>query len=576
MNTNMILIMSTVFICASITIIVVLNLIQSQKNKKYKKMIDELEIEKNKLDSSPIAPELNKVEGLLHNDKLAHKYDDWRDRLDNIKGKQIPKITDMLIEADYSLSRMDYKGAMYKIAKLEMEMYKVRSNSEVLLSEIRTITDSEAVSRAKITTLKTEYRDLYNKFNETIDEFGSASKYVGLQFENISKRFEVFEKLMDENEYLEVPKIINSITEMLEHMKTVLEEVPPIVLLAEKILPKRIEELKDQYNKMLEDKYPLDYLNIDYNIAEANNKISDIVDRLKVLNLEDSLLELKVLMDYFDGVFSDLDKEKSNRQTYENLNKNFKAKISSINKVIDSIFSQLEMIKSQYDLSQDDIKFLKDVAKEVEVLNNDYRILVTHTSNHAFAYSKLIQEIEALTNREIALNDRLGNSLNAIGSMQDDEARARQQYDEIGIILRDAKHKKRDYNFPVLPNAYIVETNEAKEALDEVVKELNKKPIAIATLNTRVDTARDLALKLYARTKDMVKNAMLAETAIVYGNRYRTLSDELDRSLNYAEGLFYKGEYDKSLELSINSLNKIDSGIYDKLVSTYNSNLKDK
>src|SRR5574344_941297 len=112
MDTNLILIMSTVFICASITIIIVLNLIQSQKAKKYKKMIDKLEIEKNQLDSSPIAPELNKIEDFLssNNKKLEVKYDDWKERFDNIKGKQIPKITDMIIDAEYSLSRMDYKG----------------------------------------------------------------------------------------------------------------------------------------------------------------------------------------------------------------------------------------------------------------------------------------------------------------------------------------------------------------------------------------------------------------------------------------------------------------------------------
>ena len=39
----------------------------------------------------------------------------------------------------------------------------------------------------------------------------------------------------------------------------------------------------------------------------------------------------------------------------------------------------------------------------------------------------------------------------------------------------------------------------------------------------------------------------------------------------YAEKLFYKGEYQKSLELSINSLNKIERGIYDKLLNLYSS-----
>ena len=105
--------------------------------------------------------------------------------------------------------------------------------------------------------------------------------------------------------------------------------------------------------------------------------------------------------------------------------------------------------------------------------------------------------------------------------------------------------------------------------MKEIIKELEKKPITIETLNTRVDTARDLALKLYGKTKDMMKTAMFAELAIVYGNRYRSSEKDLDRTLTYSEMLFNKGDYKKSLELTINSLNKIEPGIYDKLLKLY-------
>ena len=98
------------------------------------------------------------------------------------------------------------------------------------------------------------------------------------------------------------------------------------------------------------------------------------------------------------------------------------------------------------------------------------------------------------------------------------------------------------------------------------VKELEKKPITIDILNTRVDTARDLALKLNGKTKEMMRTAMFSEMAIVYGNRYRSSEKELDRNLKYAESLFLKGEYKKSLELTINSLNRIEPGIYEKLL----------
>nr|MBP3259328.1 septation ring formation regulator EzrA [Bacilli bacterium] len=569
----------TIVATTAITMFLVIGMlfiIQYRKNKKFKKMIENLEIEKNKLDSSPITPELNKIESFLNNKALSEKYDEWRERLENIKEKQIPYINNMLIEADYSLSKMDYKSTMYKIAKLEMEMYKVKSNSEVLLAEVKKVTDSEAENREKIISLKTKYRELYNRFNEEIKEFGGAAKYVGLQFENISKRFENFEVAMDKNDYLEASAIVTSIKDMLEHMTVVIEEVPSIVLLAYNVIPKRIEDLKKIYKEMIDQKYPLDYLNVEYNIDEATKKITDIKDRLKILNIEDSLFELKILMEYFDGVFKDLDKEKVNRSTYEEVSKSFKTKLDSVNMLVGNVFSQLGEVKNLYDLNENDIKLLNDVKTTLDEINKDYELLCSHTSNNTFAYSKLIEEIESLANRLMALEDRLDNSLNAIGNMKDDESRARQQLEEIKIILKDSKYKIRDYSFPVIPDSYFVESTEATDAIKEIIKELNNKPINIATLNTRVDTARDLVLKLYSKTKEMVKNARLAETAIVYGNLYRPLDKDLDKSLSNAEILFFKGEYNKSLEISVNALNRIDSGVYDKLMAIYDNKVTER
>lgn len=563
------LIFITLFIVAVILVIVVLNLIQMNKNKHIKKVLEKLEYEKNLIESSPVIPELAKIENFLKNGKLEIMYNDWKERLENIKGIQIPKITDMILEADYSLSQMDYKSTLYKIAKLEMEIYKVRTNSDFLLKEIKEITDSEEKNRTIITNLKAQYRELYQKYEQSKNEYGEIAKSITLQFENIAKRFEEFEHAMEKNEYSEVSQIIKAIDEMLKHMAIVVEETPSIVLLAYNILPKKIKEIGEIYNQMIKSGYPLDYLNVEYNISESNKKLSDIIDRTKVLNLEDSMFELKVLLDYFDSLFNDFEKEKINRANYEETNHTFKHKLDKINELVNDIFSQMDDIKKIYNLSKEDIDLLNQVNEELKRLNADYKVLLDHTGNNTFAYSKLTKEIEGLALKLSAIEDRLDNSLDAIGSMRDDEVRARQQLEEVKLILKDSKLKIREYNLPLIPKSYYVELNEAQAAIKEIVRELEKKPITISVLNTRVDTARDLVLKLYSKTKEMMKTAMFAEMAIVYGNRYRSTVEDLDKQLTYSEILFYKGEYQKSLELSINTLNKIEPGIYDKLLNLY-------
>lgn len=566
------LIFITLFIVAVILVIVVLNLIQMNKNKHIKKILENLEYEKNLIESSPVIPELAKIENFLKNGKLEIMYNDWKERLDTIKGIQIPRITDMILEADYSLSQMDYKSTLYKIAKLEMEIYKVRTNSDFLLKEIKEITDSEEKNRTIITNLKAQYRELYHKFEQSKNEYGEIANSVTLQFENIAKRFEEFEKVMEKNEYTEVSQIIKAIDEMLKHMTIVVEETPSIVLLAYNILPKKIKEISEIYHHMIKNGYPLDYLNVEYNISESNKKLNDIIDKTKVLNLEDSMLELKVLLEYFDSLFNDFEKEKINRSNYEETNYSFKNKLDKINDLVSDIFSQMDQIKKIYNLSKEDIDLLNQVHEELKRLNADYKVLLDHTGNNTFAYSKLTKEIEGLALKLSTIEDRLDSSLDSIGSMRDDEVRARQQLEEVKLILKDSKLKIREYNLPLIPKSYYVELQEAQSAIKEIVKELEKKPITIEVLNTRVDTARDLVLKLYSKTKEMMKTAMFAEMAIVYGNRYRSTVEDLDKQLTYSEILFYKGDYQKSLELSINTLNKIEPGIYDKLLNLYGNN----
>ncbi len=575
MENNLTLVIATIVIVTIFLIVGVIYFLRSNRTKRIKKILERLEIEKNQIDSSPIVPELAKVEAILNNEKLEVMYKEWSSRLQNIKDTQIPKLTDMILDTEYSLSQKSYKNTLCKLAKLEMEVYKVRTNSEFLLGEIKEITSSEERSREVITEFKVRFRELHQKFQSTKNEYGPMADAIQNQFEVISKRFEDFETIMDNNEYTEVNEIIGIINDLLKHMSIVIEEVPSIVLLAYSVLPKRIHEVEEVYNRMVKAGYPLDYLNVEYNIDEANKKIGDIIVRVKNLNLEEGLFELKVLLDYFDSLFNDFEKEKIARATYEDTNATFRTKLSKISSVVENIFDQLDDIKNIYNLSEEDIDVLKKLYEDLKEVSANYQVLLDHTSNNTtFAYSKLLKELETLTLSLAKIEDKLDNSLDAIGSMRDDELRARQQLDEIKVILKDSKLQMRKYNLPYIPQSYYVELKEAMSAIREIVRELDKKPITISVLNTRVDTARDLVLKLYTKTKELIRMATFAETALVYSNRYRSSYEGLSNKLNLSEQLFLKGEYQKSLELTISLLNKIEPGVYDKLMYLYSGESK--
>lgn len=550
-------------------IIAAICFVRSRKNKRIKDALARLEIEKNKIDSSPIIPELAKVEAFLSNEKLEKSYNEWKERLSNIRNVEVPKLSDMILETEYSLQQKDYKSTLYKLAKLEMALYKVKTNSDFLLGEIKDITNSEERSRVVITKLKVKYRHLYQQFLDRKLEFGIIGDNVQKQFELISNKFEEFENIMDDKDYTEVNGILKNIAALLKHMEIVIDEVPSIVLLGTNVLPKKIEDIEETYNNMIEDNYPLAYLNVEYNIDEANKKINDILIRTQELNLEDSLFELKVLVEYFDSVFNDFEKEKLSRQEFRETKNNFKKRLDKINDILDDMLNSLDDLRNEYNFKEENINALWDINDKLKDVNEDFESLDGQTNQNNLSYSKMLDELEILANKLTILEDSLDGTLETIGSMRNDEIRAREQLEEIKVILKDSKLKMREYNLPIIPQSYYVELNEASSAIREIVKELDRRPITISILNTRVDTARDLVIKLYTKTCELLKVAALAETLLVYSNRYRSNFEGMSNKLNLSEQLFLKGEYKKSYDLTINILKGVEPDIDERIIRYY-------
>lgn len=563
------LLIGTFFVVAVILVTVVLVLIHKHKYNTLRKEVLELDKAKNMIASTPVLSELSKVESIVKNDKMEEKYKNWQKRFEVIKDNKISSINDMINELDISTNQKNYKNINQKLAKVEMEIYKVRESANELLSEIQEITVSEEKYRSIVTKLKTKYRNLVNEFNNHKTDYEDISDAIVLQFENIEKRFFDFENAMEKNEYDEVVHIVKALDAMIEHMSIIVDEVPNLVLLAEKLIPKRIEEILVIFNDMTSGGYNLDYLNIEYNMEECNKNVSIVLDRIRVLNLEDCMFELKTILDYLDTIFNNFDQEKLARKNYDELSVDFDKNLKKTNRIVKDIYNQLDDIKKMYDLNDDDVLELENLKVQLTDISKDYKQLVIGVNNTSKPYTSFYKELETFNSLLHELESNLDNCLKSLGSMYDDEIRAREQLEEIEDLLKQCKIKIRSYKLPIIINNYFIELSEANDAIDEIVKELQKKPIVIKTLNTRVDTARDLVLKLYNTTNDMIKTAQLAEMAIVYGNRYRSELTDVDKGLENAEMLYHKGNYKDALDVSISSIELIDGDIHNKLLKLY-------
>lgn len=550
-----------------LTIIIAFKIItKSNRRKKMISIINRLEKEKNMLINVPVLNEFSKVEALVKNNKLEDKYNTWKLKFERISEETIPEVNDMLIEVDFMVEKNKSSQIYQKIAEIEIKLYEIKLKIKGIMTEIKEITSSEEKNRSTITKLKGIYRNLKKKFEETKADYEETAKTIELQFETIEKRFEEFEMVMDKKDYEEVIYVVKGLTEMIEHMAIVINEIPEIMLMGKSLIPKRTEDVSTEYIKMTRENYRLDYLNVEYNIMEAEKKVSSIFDRVRVLNLEDVSFELKTILEYFDSLFNDFETEKLTRRYYEEGLKEFEKKNNHVYKILIAATDKVPKMRKKYNLTDDTLEAIKLFNAEYESINKDYEKLLTLDKNHSFSYSKLNQELEIIALKLSKLHEKLNGLLQKVGNLKDDEERAKGQLEDIKLLLKQSKYQIRKNRLPVIPDNYYVELKEAADAIKEIQKELMKKPIDVDTLNVRVDTARDLVFKLHNTTNDMVKLALLSEYAIVYGNRYRSHKQGINEGLVKAEKLFFNGDYKKSLEVSISTLDTVEPGIHKKIL----------
>lgn len=566
---TIILVAIVIYVIGFILIVLTIFGIQKRDKNKLEKELSRLETLKNLIISPSILTEMEKVKSLINNEKLEEKQKKWIKRYNKIEKEKIPKLTDELLEIEALIEEKDFKEATYRLARTELDIYYVKTDMELLIDSIRDITMSEERNRNAVTKLKALYREVVTKYNNNKKDYKGMEVSIDLQFENINKLFSAFERVMENNDYEEVGKIVHALDDLIKNIKIVIDETPTVIMMCKMILPKKISELKSISTKMKKDGYNLEYINLERNIEEAEKKINDIYDRMKVLNLEDSIFDLKTMLDYFESLYGDFDKERISKREYETSINTIGSKLNRLTKIVKNIYLELNELKETYALTDDELKSLDIISKEINSERDSYKNINDRTLTKVTPYSRLAKECELISVRIAKTEDKLESAIKSLGSLKEDEVRAREQLTEIRSILKDAKNKIKEYKLPVIPKEYFVELDEAKEGISSIILELEKKPIVINELNTRVDTGRDLVLKLYTLTNELTKAAGLAEMSIVYGNRYRSTYKEVDAGLVKAEKEFIRGEYRKSLETSINTLNIVEPGIHKKLMEAY-------
>ena len=558
-----------VILATSLIIVVALSFLTISKlrKKKRKKLMDainKLEVKRNNLSSMPVMVEISKIEDIAKSEQLEEKITDIKVRYQEIKNVKLVEINDLITELDMDVEKNDYHDYINLFSDIEIQLDEAEYSLNNIMNEIEEISSYEEKYRNIVIKLKAKYRFLEHCYTEKETMFKDLSEVIKMQFENIAKRFNDFDKVMDEKLYNEVVLIVKSIDTMIDNLDIVIKELPDILLLLNDLIPGRINDLNNEYYKMVEEGYPLGYLNFENNLVDIEKKENDILTRAKVLNITDSLFDLRTILEYLDSLFKDLDDEKKAKIKFDKLDEAYETKEKRLNKIVKDIYDELDDIKALYHLNEKDLEIIDKLNLKLSVIIKEHKKLYREIKKKEDSYKKHNITINELIGRINTVSDEFDNALRTLGSFYEDEMRAHEELKNMKILLKKCRENIRINKLPIIYDNYYVEEEEAIDAICEVEKEINNKPIVIKNLNMRVDTARDLTFKLYATVNDMIKYANFSEILIVYGNKYRN-NKSVDKGIGKAELLYYSGNYKDSFDLLLKVIKTVDSELITKI-----------
>ncbi len=168
-----------------------------------------------------------------------------------------------------------------------------------------------------------------------------------------------------------------------------------------------MKDIENTANKLKRDGYNIEYLNLEYNFEETNKKINDILDRLKKLNLQDSVFDLKTLVDYYEKIYTDFDNERRGKREYERGIINVNERLNKVSSIVRNLYAEIDNIKDTYDLTNEEIVVVDEINKELISVKDSFKLINDRTLSKVMPYSKLNNECEMVAVNLSKVEDKL-------------------------------------------------------------------------------------------------------------------------------------------------------------------------
>ncbi|MED3662541.1 septation ring formation regulator EzrA [Ureibacillus terrenus] len=552
---------SIIFVIAILLVLFIVGLIF---RKKHTREIERLEKKKLQIQHYPIFEELTKVKNLNMNGQTEELFERWRNKWTEVVDVDIIKIDSMLFDAEEFIDRFKFKKASVIEKEIEEYLNKCDKIKNEILDELDELIGSEEKNRIEMEQLKEQYRSARKTLLAHQYSFGPALANLEKLLEEFPRKFEEYEKLTEEGNYLNAREIVLYLNEKSKKLNELINEIPGLLAEIQTKIPASIHELRTGQREMEEQSYYLKHLELTENLEQIEEELKKLEEELAKLNVGYVASRIEEINDEIDNFYDLLEKEVyAKNYVDKNCDRTYKT-LNEVLKTAREVSTEAEYVQSSYRLPKEEAEIPKIGLKQLEVIQKRFELLLSRVQGEKSAYSSLQEELMEISSEIERIQEEQEEFSNRLKNLRIDENKARAKLQSLKKMLQDTDRMLHKANIPGIPEEMDARLEEAEEQLFLVMQSLQEVPLNMKQVNSNLDQAEKCIQDVQKHAKEMIENVMLTERIIQYGNRYRS-NPQVHELLLQAEESFHKFRYVKALELAAEAVEMAEPGAIKRL-----------
>ena len=382
--------------------------------------------------------------------------------------------------------------------------------------------------------------------------------------------FTKFNTLTNEGDHLEAKEILGRIETEMQDFEQIVEEVPKYLKEIEEEYEDQVADLKEGYQKMVEEHYQFPKISIPAEIQKIEEIITVAREHIRATELEEARQQLDKVAREIDQLYAVMENEIEAKAFVQRNRAQVERKLNQVLQSNRYVNIEVDRVAQNFVLANNEFNRVQEFAKQLEKEQEAVAYYSKALQNQQVPYSIVKEHYEIVLNTLKEIDENQLALVNTLNDLSQQEKSIRDGLDVFELDLRNMKRTIEKYHLPGLPKEYLELFFATSSRIEQLSQLMNRVKLDMTEITGLNQTIEDDVEKLDIMTEEIVDNAQLTEYMIQQANRYRLEHPEIDTAIQQSlEQFNHFYRYEESLAIIEKALNQVEPGSAQRVRDNY-------